>query len=197
MKENKKVKQKPKRFNLKTLGKIAYWAVIAFLIIVALGVVFSAFNIPGGYKLFTVQSGSMEPAIKVGSVVIIQPKENYKEEDIITFKKENERNVVNPRTTTTHRVIEIKQEDNKTLYTTKGDANNSVDSTPVDKGLVLGKVSLAIPFLGYPISFAKTQTGLIILVIVPAVIIIYGELRNVKKEIKNLLKARVEKKNED
>ena len=196
MKKNKEVKQEPKRFNLKILGKIAYWMVIAFLIIVALGVVFSAFNIPGGYKLFTVQSGSMEPAIKVGNVVIIQPKENYKEEDIITFKKENERNVVNPRMTTTHRVIEIKQEDNKTLYTTKGDANNSADSTPVDKDLVLGKVSLAIPFLGYPISFAKTQTGLIILIIVPAVIIIYGELLNVKKEVKNLLEAR-RKKDED
>ncbi len=196
MKKNKEVKQEPKRFNLKILGKIAYWVVIAFLIIVALGVVFSAFNIPGGYKLFTVQSGSMKPAIKVGNVVIIQPKENYKEEDIITFKKENERNVVNPRMTTTHRVIEIKQEDNKTLYTTKGDANNSADSTPVDKDLVLGKVSLAIPFLGYPISFAKTQTGLIILIIVPAVIIIYGELLNVKKEVKNLLEAR-RKKDED
>lgn len=197
MKKNKKVKQEPKRFNLKILGKIAYWAVIAFLIIVALGVVFSAFNIPGGYKLFTVQSGSMEPAIKLGSVVVIQPKENYQEGDIITFKKESERNVLNPRTTTTHRIIEVKQENNKILYTTKGDANDSTDGTPVDKDLVLGKMLLAIPYLGYPVAFAKTQTGLILLVIIPAVIIIYGELLNVKKEVKNLLKAKAEKKDED
>ena len=197
MKKNKEVKQKPKRFNLKILSRFVYWVVIAFLITIALGVVFSAFNIPGGCKLFTVQSGSMEPAVRVGSVVVIQPMEEYKERDIITFKNESERNILNPRTTTTHRIVEAKQENNKTFYTTKGDANNSADSAPLDKDLVLGKMILTIPFLGYPVAFAKTQTGLILLVIVPAVIIVYGEFLNVKKEIKNRLKARAEKKDEN
>lgn len=175
MKENKKAEQKPKKFNLKTFGKIVYWVVIAFLVTVALMVVSSAFNIPGGYKLFTVQSGSMEPVIKIGSVVVIQPKEDYQRKDIITFKTEE--------ATTTHRIVEIRQKDNKIIYITKGDANDSVDSKLVNKDLVLGKVVLAIPFLGYPVSFAKTMEGLIVLVIIPAVIIIYDELRKIKKEI--------------
>jgi len=54
----------------------------------------------------------------------------------------------------------------------------------------VGKVELSIPFVGYPIAFAKTLPGLIVLIIVPGTIIVYNELLNIKKEIIELLKKK-------
>ena len=47
---------------------------------------------------------------------------------------------------------------------------------------IIGKKIAAVPYLGFPISYAKTTPGLILLVIIPAVIIIYDEMQKIKKE---------------
>jgi hypothetical protein len=44
-------------------------------------------------------------------------------------------------------------------------------------------MEFAIPLMGYVISFARTREGLIILVIVPAVIIVYSEILNIKTQL--------------
>ncbi len=61
----------------------ALFAIVIFAVV--LFVVVSMFPIPGNYKLLIVQSGSMEPNIHTGSVVVVKPAENYKAGDVITF----------------------------------------------------------------------------------------------------------------
>jgi signal peptidase I len=179
---------------LKILQKTLYWGLIIILVVIASLATLSAFNIPGGVRLYTVQSGSMEPAIRTGSVVFVRPSLEYKEGDIITFKNEADRNEQNPAATTTHRVHQVVQEEGMISFITKGDANDSPDGSRTDAGLILGKTFLTIPLLGYLVSFVKTQLGLTLLIIIPATLIVYGEVLNIKKEAKRLIEERKRRK---
>lgn len=163
------------------MGKVFYWLISLALVLIAGVTVISALDFSDTWKLMAVQSGSMEPAIKTGSLVIIKKADDYQKEEVITYQNKRD-----SRVTTTHRIVEIKDGQ----FITKGDANDSVDNNPVNKGLILGKVSLAIPLLGYPISFAKTLSGLIILIIIPSTIIVYSEILNIKNEAIQFLAKR-------
>ena len=68
------------------LGNFIYRLILTGLGLVAVFVAVSALNLPGGWKLFTVQSGSMQPAISLGSLVIVKPAGEYVVGDVITFK---------------------------------------------------------------------------------------------------------------
>lgn len=175
---------------MKLVVKVVYWLVFGALILIALLVSLSALNIPGGIKLYTVQSGSMAPEISVGSVVISRGQNEYLLDDIITFKTEEERNIKNPKTVITHRIVEIHKINELAFFRTKGDANDSPDATLVPEELVLGKILYSVPFIGYPVSYAKTRNGLIVLVVIPATLFIYSELISIKNETKKLLKER-------
>ena len=161
--------------------KINYWKIITYIIYVivilfAITAILSRFSI-GGIKLFTVQSGSMEPTIKAGSMAFVKSEKNYNVNDIITYQERT-----NPKETITHRIVK-KENTGVDRYTTQGDANGSADSNIVLFPQIIGKVIFAIPYFGYPVAFVRTLPGLIILIIVPAIIIIYDEISNIKKEL--------------
>ncbi len=187
------MKKTKKKFGFNKLvqitGKVLYWAVFVSLVLIAGVIAFPSLNIAGHYKLFTVQSGSMEPTIKTGSIVTVKPLDNYVVGDIITVQDPK-----SAKNTFTHRIYEIKQDNGLTFYLTKGDANNSPDSDARSKDSVLGKVVFTIPLLGYPVSYAKTREGLIFLIIIPATVIIYSELLAIKNETAKLLEKRRRRK---
>ena len=169
----KKLKLRLIKVNWKLLWNIVYWLLVAILVIIAAATAISALDIPGGIKLYTVQSGSMAPAIPAGSLVLSKRADDYQIGHVITFKAEKNRLIKNPIFTTTHRIHDIKKTAlGQIEYVTKGDANDTPDFQPVAKDLVLGKTVFLIPLLGYPISFAKTREGLIILIVIPATTII-------------------------
>jgi len=163
---------------IKVLKKAVYWLVLAVLFLIGGLVAASTFNIPGSYKFLVVQSGSMEPTIKRMGIVVVKPAEEYQKGEIVTVA-----DPADPRITVTHRIFDIEETEEEKLFVTKGDANDSPDSERARKEQVLGKVILTVPYLGYPVSFAKTTEGLIILIVIPAVIIIYDELRKIKEEL--------------
>ena len=165
----------------KIISTIFYSLIIAFVFLMAGSLVLNRLNTPLEYKLYSVQSGSMSPAIPVGSLIVVAPSDSYREHDIINFGQEGRRD-----TSVTHRVVYVsRDEDLGTVsYRTQGDANQDADIELVRSDRVNGKVIFHLPYLGYPVSFAQTQTGFILLVIVPATIIIYSELVNIGQEIK-------------
>jgi signal peptidase I len=171
------------------LAKVLYTTIIVCLVVIAGAVVISIFEIPGGFRLFTVQSGSMEPALKIGSLAIVKSQKDYTQGDIITVK-----DLEQPKETITHRVVEVTNANDGVFYTTKGDANNAPDTEKRSKDIVLGKVLLSIPYIGYPVSFAKTQMGFMLLVVIPATILVYSELIEIKNEIIKLKQKRDTKK---
>jgi signal peptidase len=161
------------------------WAIVidvilGLVIVFSVLIILSSLNI-GGRQMFVVKSGSMEPKIKTGSVVFDTKKNDYKVNDVITFK------VKDSKDTTTQRLHEVKIDHKKqTFYVTKGDANDAPDGELVLKANVVGKVQFSFPYLGYLVAFIKTLPGLIIFVVIPATIIIYEEISKIKDEIKKI-----------
>ena len=164
--------------------KITINTVLVSLVLLGILVVFSFVPFPGNYKVFTVQSGSMEPAIGTGSLVFVKPMDDYNVGDIVTRRTED------PKVTITHRIVSKEEIQSQIAFETKGDANDAPDGEKFTKEGIVGKVILKIPFLGYPVSYAKTTPGLIILIIIPAVIIIYDEMNKIKAEIKKIMEKR-------
>lgn len=107
-----------------------------------------------GYNYKTVLTGSMEPAIPVGSIVITKEQSSYEMEDIISFQEEG--------AIITHRIISIDRE----RYITKGDANNVADTEEVQQKQILGKIILTIPLLGYLVMWLMSPFGIISLFII-------------------------------
>ncbi len=109
----------------------------------------------GGYAVLEVVTGSMEPTIKVGDLIVINTKEKqYKKNDIITFYDVNNSFV-------THRLKEIKDD----VMITKGDNNNTEDEALPVKNIV-GKYIFKISGLGIILSSLKNPfVSIMILVI--------------------------------
>lgn len=99
-----------------------------------------------GIRADIVMSGSMEPALKTGSLVFTNTHEKEPETgEIITFQVGNSR--------VTHRLIRIE----KGCYVTKGDSNDWEDSSLVYRDQMIGTVLFSIPYLGYAAAFLKTK----------------------------------------
>ena len=167
---------------MKKTKKMGYWLILSMLVIVAGFTAISMINIPGNYKLMTVLSGSMEPAIKTGSVVVVKQSGLYKINDIVTFK------TVDSSVPVTHRIVWIKKNADNVSYITKGDANKSTDSVILDEEMIIGKEVFWVPFAGYGANFTRTRTGLFLLIIIPTVLIVINELFKIKNEYFRLSK---------
>jgi len=162
--------------------KTIYYVFIGAIGLIAVLLIVSSFPIPGNIKFLTVLSGSMEPAIKMGSVVLVKPAQeqaDYKIGDVITFGE-----ISKIKTPTTHRIYEIKVQGSQPVYITKGDANNAPDIREITQKDIVGKVLLSIPYLGYAVDAAKKPLGFALIIIVPAVLIIFGEVKKIVEEIK-------------
>lgn len=140
-----------------------------------------------GWRVDTVYGGSMEPAIKLGSLAVIRPVEpqNVRVGDVITYRSGTESNTV-----TTHRVIEVLPSDGSLMFRTKGDANEDPDAYIVPAENVVGRVWMSVPYVGYVMDFVKSPIGLGLLIGIPAALIIGIELRNIFRSIGDLRRKR-------
>ena len=116
---------------------------IIFIIIILLNIFYSKFIMKDdlikifGKSFLVVISGSMEPNIKIGELIIISESENYEKGDIITYKDKNNCYI-------THRIIDI----NEKNIITKGDSNNIIDEKNSNYN-IKGKVIYHSKILGF------------------------------------------------
>lgn len=161
----------------KVLLEIVSWLVVVFLICLCGLTLISRTNLLGGYGSFIIQSGSMEPSIMTGDVVITVSAKEYQTGDIITFvDSENKK--------TTHRIVALEEKEGATVLVTKGDANRVQDNGQITPDRVLGKVVLTLPRLGFLLAFGKSRKGIALLVIAPCTLLIAEELRKISRELK-------------
>ena len=166
---------------MKILTTMTYTAFILLLVVVA-GIFLASFiPIPGHISLKIVKSGSMEPAIMTGSIVIVQPKPDYAVGDIITFGEDTKTQIP-----TTHRIASQRIDAGVTYYATKGDANNAPDGGEIRKDQVVGNVIFVIPYAGYVLNFARQPLGFTLMIAVPAGIIILDESIRIFREVMDL-----------
>ena len=142
-----------------------------------------------GYKALTIVSGSMEPALNIGDLIIIKEinKNQIKKEDIISFH-ENDSIV-------THRIIGIVEEDGKELYQTKGDNNNSVDEKLVKYEEIEGVYSFKIKGIGKMLLKMQNIYVMIILLGVIYVIYMIFEEKEKRKISRHEKRKQIEKEN--
>lgn len=110
-----------------------------------------------GVRIYSVISGSMEPAIPTGSLLYIteaQPEEIEEEEVIAFYGVKDAASII------THRVIE-----NRVVmgeFITKGDANQTQDMNPVPYDNFIGKVACTIPKAGKAAELFTSLEGKIL-----------------------------------
>lgn len=178
--------------NIQLRTKVLYFlhkGLLVLLLLVAILMGLSTINLSGNARLYTVQSGSMEPSIDKGALIIIRALESYQVGDVINVSESSNSGV-----SVTHRIVGIENIENQVHYITKGDANQDVDSEKRREEDVLGKVIFDVPFIGYLIDFIKTREGLIVFILIPSVLIILHEMRNIGREAKKLRESRKEKR---
>lgn len=127
---------------------------------------------PLGFQLYAIQGGSMGQALPVGSVAMAQPVDptTLAPGDIVAFESPLGRVI-------THRVVEVEEEG----FRTRGDANEEADASLVPASRVVGKVRLAIPFLGYFAHSVRTPLGYVFFQLLPGMAIITLELRRLTR----------------
>ena len=143
----------------------------AFLLIIA-AACFAFLNFSNS-RLYSVQSGSMSPAISKGDLLVVSetPETELVHGDIVTYI-----NPANRQQTITHRIIETPSAENEYKFITKGDANQIFDK-PLASEYIIGKQVCAVPYAGYALDVARHPAGLILLVYIPALLVLSGEVR--------------------
>lgn len=117
-----------------------------------------------GYQSYVIYGSSMEPAIKVGSLILAKPVDvaDLQVGDIIAFRSPGNE------VTVTHRIVGIREEDGQHYFKTKGDASTSGDPMEVRLESGVQRLAYKLPYLGYFIDFAKSPAGIILLIALPA-----------------------------
>ncbi len=113
-----------------------------------------------GYEIYNVVSGSMEPAIPVGSAVFVRsvPPVQLEPGDIVAFQSRG--------TVVTHRVVENDAAQSSLI--TKGDANAQPDPERVRYQDVIGQVGHHAPILGWLLSTYTGGSGRVYLICLAA-----------------------------
>lgn len=133
-----------------------------------------------GYRFMTVLSDSMTPTITSGDLVIgkapaldsIQPGQ------IVTYRNHLARRLV------THRVVAVTKVGSESAFITQGDGNSLPDERPILARDVVAAYAFHLPFAGYLLAFSQTWVGLVLLVLIPSLLLMGSELRNMIRLLK-------------
>ena len=126
-----------------------------------------------GLQSFTVMSGSMEPTISTGDVVVerrIHPLQAHIG-DIVTFKDQTRGGEL-----VTHRVRSMRVRGPMVSFVTRGDANTGSEHWTVRAGGTIGRVAYHLPRIGYALVWTRLPIARILLVVVPALLLAVLEL---------------------
>lgn len=138
--------------------------------LVAIAVVIIAVISPSvmGYKLIVIESGSMEPTLKVWSMCYVKKESVIRERDIVTYitGKDNELLV-------THRVVGVNSDG---TFTLKGDNSNMEDKQAVSKEDIIGVTKFNIPYVGYCIKALSTIEGKLVAILALIILLAFSEL---------------------
>lgn len=171
----------------KIINKIKNILLTVILVLLVIVVAASVFikatgNTPsiGGYMLFRVATGSMEPEIMIGDVILVKEPSDYSAiavGDVVTYES---RSGVTAGRPVTHKVIRAPYEDNGEWYLQTQGVANDIPDEEINAEQLLGVMVVKIPFLKELYSFFLTPWGL--LTIIALIIIAFaGEFINVVK----------------
>jgi signal peptidase len=138
------------------------------LLTIALGRVLP---LTGGTTL-AVAGGSMEPAIHLGSAIVVEPVDprSLAVGDVVSLRSGPERAIFS------HRIIRVVVRDGTVWIETKGDANATADPSLTPASQVIGRASATIPWAGYLIALLSSLHGIVFVVSAGLVLIVAASL---------------------
>jgi signal peptidase len=148
---------------------LAGWALTgAAIAIIAAALAPQAF----GWKSLTILTGSMEPTIGTGDVVVDEQirASELRPGDIVTFREPGRKRLI------THRVRRVVKDGAQLDVTTKGDANKTAEHWSIPASGAVGRVSYRLPYLGYALQWTSAPHGKLLLIALPAAVLGVWEL---------------------
>jgi signal peptidase I len=126
-----------------------------------------------GVTPFTVLTGSMEPALDPGDVVLSAKRSplDVRPGDVVTFHDPSRDGEL-----VTHRVESMRRDGAMVSFVTKGDANDVSERWSVPADGAIGRAALRVPEVGHVLQWAGTREGKIGLIAVPAFLLVLLEL---------------------
>lgn len=120
----------------------------AFILVLGLGVLVVGIPAAVGGTALTILTGSMSPGLPAGTLVVVKPTppDEIRVGDVLTFQLESGRPAL-----VTHRVIarSVNTATGELSFTTRGDANEVADRSPVLPVQIRGTVWYSVPLLGW------------------------------------------------
>jgi signal peptidase len=160
-----------RRFTILRIARIAALALVGFAVSIA-----AAVTVPllFGFHAFSVLSGSMEPTIGTGDVVVVRTISplDARIGDVVSFRDPED-----PKRLLSHRVIEMRVAPDGVFFVTKGDANTGVERWRIDRAGTIGQVDYRIPKLGYVTNRIGSRFGRLAFLVVPVLLLAVSELR--------------------
>ena len=188
---NKKIKDGNRR---KIIFRIVIYILIIPIIIYNISlIVFSIINKNEtpcffGIKTFVIVSGSMQPDLMIGDIVIVKncDKNDINVGDIISYRS--------GQSVITHRIVEFIESDGQTGYITKGDNNNVKDNVVVKFEDIEGKYIGKISKLGNVVLFLKNKIVIISIIFIFYLIYVHELKVNEKIQIRKEKREKFEKR---
>lgn len=112
--------------------------------------VISMIPVVSSWTGYVVRSGSMEPGLSVGDVVLARPTAVGEPVPVGRVMVFDNPDATSPHDVIVHRVVAARGHG---TYTTAGDANRDDDSTPVPAASFTGRPSIAVPLIGLPLTW--------------------------------------------
>lgn len=158
--------------------RIATTVLTTAVLVIGLGLVALLVVVPRvtGTIPLTVYTGSMEPTIATGAVVLIEPVDpaTLQVGDVITYQVAPDVDEY-----ITHRIVTVQPETTPPSFITKGDNNPGDDIDPVPVGAVRGEVWIDVPYVGTAQQFVTGRAGIALLAVVAGLVLLGSVLTRV------------------
>jgi signal peptidase len=136
---------RPRRDVWRYVRRGVSWGLLS--LVAGLGVLVIALPVATGSTPLTVLTGSMEPTLPPGTLVVVRPTApaDIKLGDVVTYQLQAGKPDV-----VSHRVIEVHSiSDGSVEFVTKGDNNDAADPAPVKTEQVKGVIWYSVPLVGW------------------------------------------------
>jgi len=138
-----------------------------------------------GVKTYIIISGSMEPNIEIGDIVVVKAEENLDIGDVISYRK--------GQSVITHRITQINKNENGEIeYKTQGDNNNVEDEESIKPSNIEGKVIKIVPKLGNVTLILQNKVIIIFIFIIFYIYVSRNYKKNKKVNERHLKRLKYE-----
>ena len=127
-----------------------------------------------GGRPLVVLSGSMEPALETGDVVVVKRigPQDARVGDVVTYRNPDGDRV-------THRVRSVRERGPRFELVTKGDANNASERWTMEADGELSRALYRVPLAGRLLARTSSREGKLVLIVAPLLLLGAWEIRRI------------------